>query len=183
MRGEVKYLILFLTLSLVLVDCASVPSSTEEFSESQPLQGNLEEIPASMEVAWDSALEVLSREGFLVQQTDARGRLILAGREVQDKNDKDYSHTVTLTLTFVPLSDQLTRVMVAANETVELHRREYRWWNLLWLIPLFPTGTDYTTVVVNRDTVRSSKFYQGFFVALRNACEGKKVMTQPVPRS
>ncbi len=123
-----------------------------------------------MEITWASALDVLSRQGFIIQQTDPKSRTILAGQEKQDMKDKDYSHTVTANLTFVSLSDQSTQVTVAANQTTEFHKKEYRWWKLLWMIPLFPVGTDYTTVVVNRDTVRSPQFYHGFFDALERSC-------------
>jgi hypothetical protein len=65
-------------------------------------------------------------------------------------------------------------VLVAANQTTEMHKKEYRWWKLLWLIPLFPTGSDYTTVVVNRDTVRSPQFI-GIFLLPRNDRARRKI--------
>lgn len=178
-----KYLIPCLISMFFVVGCASTPSYEENFSASQQVKGNVAKIPASMEITWEAALEVLSKQGFIVQQTDPKSRIILAGQEKQDMKDKDYSHTVTANLTFVPLSDQSTQVMVAANETTEFHKKEYRWWKLLWMIPLFPVGTDYTTVVVNRDTVRSPKFYQGFFDALELSCDEKKKLKQQIPGS
>lgn len=64
--------------------------------------------------------------------------------------------------------------MVAANQTTELHKNSYTWWRLLWLIPVFPTGTEYTTVVVERDTVHSPKAYSDFFGAVKKTLEEKK---------
>ena len=46
-------------------------------------------------------------------------------------------------------------MIAAANMTTELHEKSYTWWHLLWLIPIFPTGSEYTTVVVNRDPVHN----------------------------
>ena len=46
-------------------------------------------------------------------------------------------------------------MIAAANMTTELHKKSYTWWHLLWLIPIFPTGSEYTTVVVNRDPVHN----------------------------
>ncbi len=160
--------------------CASTPSYEGAFSAGQQVQGNTESVPASMEATWVGALETLSQQGFLVQQSDEKSRTVLASRELRDQKDKDISYTITATLTFVPLADQTTRVMLAANQTTELHRKRYEWFHLLWLIPIFPVGTDYTTVVVNRDTVRSPQFYGDFFSALKRSVEGKSAPA-PVP--
>ena len=72
-----QYLIPWLIFLFVVAGCASVPSYEEAFSSSQQVPGSVESISASMEIAWGSALEVLSQQGFLVQQTDAKSRMIL----------------------------------------------------------------------------------------------------------
>ena len=159
---------------LLVMGCSSVPDYEGAFSASQQVKGNSESVSAPMDMAWGAVLEVLSQQGFLIQQADAKSRLILANREMRSKEDKDLSHTVTATITLVPSSDQQTRVMVAANQTTELHKKSYTWWHLLWLIPIFPTGTEYTTVVVERDTVRSPQFYSDFFGAVKKTIEEKK---------
>lgn len=164
---------------LLSLGCATPSSYEEAFSPTERVKGNVESIPASMEITWASSMEVLSQQGFLVQQSDAKSRIILASREMRDPKKKDYTYTVAANLTFVPLGDRTTRVMVAANQTTEFHRKEYRWWKLLWIVPLFPTGTDYTSVVVNRDTVHEPQFYNGFFVALKKSCEEAMEMNQP----
>ena len=164
---------------LVAIGCATPPTYEEAFSAKEQVKGNAESIPAPMETTWASAMEVLSRQGFIVQQTDAKSRIILAGREMRDANDPKYTYTINANLTFVPLGNQVTRVMVAANQTTEFHRKEYRWWKLLWIIPLFPVGSDYTSVVVNRDTVRQPQFYAGFFDALKQACDEAKELSPP----
>jgi hypothetical protein len=126
-----------------------------------------------MESTWGTVLEVLAQQGFLVQQADAKSRIILATKEIRSKEDKDLSHTVTATLTLFSVSDQVTRVMVAANQTTNLHKKNYIWWHLLWLIPLFPIGTEYTTVVVDRDTVHSPQFYGDFFSGVKQVLDSK----------
>jgi hypothetical protein len=47
---------------------------------------------------------------------------------------------------------------------------------------LIPYGTDYTTVVVNRDTVREPQFYQQFFNALKGSADQKQppALAQPI---
>jgi hypothetical protein len=171
--GLVAIPILFL-----LISCASQPSYEEAFSAKHQVPGSVESLPTSMDIAWSTMLEVLSRQGFLVQQADPKSHIILANREIRDSNDEDMSYTVSATLTLVSQADQLTRVLVAANQTTEMHKKEYRWWKLLWILPLFPVGSDYTTVVVNRDTVRSPKFYNDLFAAAKSSIEEKSAPRQ-----
>jgi uncharacterized lipoprotein len=174
----------FLVFVLLLAGCSSEPAHYEgAFSASQQVKGNSESISAPMDMAWGAVLEVLSQQGFLIQQADSKSHIILANREMRSKEDKDLSHTVSATVTLLPSSDQLTRIMVAANQTTELHKKSYTWWHLLWLIPVFPTGTEYTTVVVERDTVRSPQFYNDFFGAVKKSCEEKKGPAQSAPAS
>lgn len=162
-----------------LAACASTPSYEEAFSSKHQVPGSVESLPASVDMTWGSAIEVLAQQGFLVEQADPKTRIILAKREVRDTKEEELSYTISATLTFVPMAEQITKVLVAANQTTELHQKEYRWWKLLWLIPIFPTGTDYNTVVVNRDTVRSGQFYSDFFKAVKQANIEKKDALAP----
>lgn len=163
-----------LVLPLLVVGCSSEPPHYEgAFSAGQQVKGNSETISAPMDMTWGAVLEVLSQQGFLIQQADAKSHIILTSREMRSKEDKDLSHTLTGTITLVSSGEQLTRVMVAANQTTELHKKSYTWWHLLWLIPIFPTGTEYTTVVVERDTVRSPQVYSDFFGAVKKVASEK----------
>ena len=76
-----------------------------------------------------------------------------------------------------------TQVIAAANMTTELHKKSYTWWHLLWLIPIFPTGTEYTTVVINRDTVHIPQLYHDFFTAVQKRCDEKKRLPSSTPSS
>jgi len=156
--------------------CALVPSSSYEgaFSAGQQVTGSAESIPAPIELTWGGALDVLSRQGFLVQQTDEKSHTILANLVMRDQQEKDFSYSVTAAVTLIPLDDQNTRVMVAANQTTELHRTQYQWWFLFGLIPIYHVGVNDMTTVVGRDTVRSLQFYQNFFSALNRYVEAKK---------
>jgi hypothetical protein len=178
-----KPYVLSVVMLLVMSGCAATVSSIDQaFSAGQRIQGNAESIPASMELTWGEALEVLSGQGFIVRQLDMENHFILAGRELQDQQNEALSYSVTITLVFVPLSDQVTRVMVAASQTTELHEARFVWWYLLRLIPVFPIGTDYTTSVVTRDMVRSPQFYIAFFNALKDSIEERKFL-QPSGQS
>lgn len=172
--------LLYLGCLLLLTSGCTTPTTHGlAFSEQNKIKGNSESIPASMDVVWGSVLEVMADRGWILQQADAKSRVILANRELRDEKDKDLSHSITATVTLVPTSEQITRVIAAANMTTELHKKSYTWWHLLWLIPIFPTGTEYTTVVVNRDTVHDVQLYQDFFASVKKRCEEKKMLLAP----
>ncbi len=157
-----------LLVGLVLVSgCGSEPSYRQAFNSSEQIQGNTESISASEDRTWAASLRVLSQQGFMVRSADKANAIILADREMTDQNDKNISYQITSTVTFVPLGQGITQVSLAANQTTELHRKEYVWWHLLWLIPLFPIGSEYNSVVTQRGTVQNPEFYAGFFGNLK----------------
>jgi hypothetical protein len=175
-----KFLIFLCTAilsSLIMGGCASAPNYGDAFSSTETMKGNAESIPASADIVWASALEVVVQQGFNIEQADAKGRIMHVTKEIRNRDDKEFSHTVKGTITMVPLSEHLTRVMLSANQTTELHKKSYVWWHLLWMIPIFPTGTEYTTVVTDRDTVRSPEFYKSFFSELTKALAEKQKTT------
>jgi len=161
-------------LTFLVGACKTNSTHEQAFSEQHQIKGNTESIPAPLDVVWASVLEVMAERGWLIQQTDSKSHLILAHREIRDQENTRLSHALTATVTIVPKSEQITQVIATANKTTELHKKSYKWWRLLWLIPLFPTGTEYTTVVVDRDTVHSAQLYQDFFAAVKKRCDEKK---------
>jgi hypothetical protein len=167
--------------SLIMGGCASAPNYGDAFSSSETMKGNAESIPAAAAIVWASALEVVVQQGFNIEQADEKGRILHVTKEIRNRDDKEFSHTVKATITMVPLSDQQTRVMLSANQTTELHKKTYVWWHLLWMIPIFPTGTEYTTVVTDRDTVREPQFYKSFFSELsKTLAEKQKTASEKV---
>jgi len=164
---------------LLISGCATPTTQDHAFSEQNKIKGNSESIPASMDVTWGSVLEVIAERGWLLQQADIKSHVILATREIRDEDDKDLSHSLSASVTLVQVSEQITHVIAAANETTEMHKKSHDWWHLLWLIPLFPIGTEYTTVVVNRDTVHNPQLYQDFFDAVTKRCNEKKALSTP----
>lgn len=158
----------FLLGSLILAGCSSEPSYHQAFESSQQIHGNTESIAAAQDKTWVATLQVLSQQGFMVRSADKENAIILADREMSDENDKNTSYQITSTITLVPLGNNITKVSFAANQTTEFHRKEYVWWHLLWIIPLFPVGSEYTTAVTHRGTVDNQEFYKGFFDNLKS---------------
>ena len=166
--------ITILLSALTMLGCAD-PSIHQTFDASHQINGNTESIAATQDKAWAATLQVLAQQGFMVRSADKNSAIILADRELTDDNDKDVSYQITSTITLVPLGADATRVSLAANQTTELHRKQYDWWHLFWIIPLFPVGTEYTSVVTQKGTVDNPQFYAGFFDDL------KKFLNIPPP--
>jgi hypothetical protein len=173
-------ILLLASLSLLVGGCGTTSTHVQAFSEQHQIKGNTQSFAAPIDVVWASVLEVMAQRGWLIQQTDVKSHLILAHREIRDTEDKNLSHALTATVTIIPTSEQITQVIAAANKTTEMHKKSYKWWRLLWLIPLFPTGTVYTSVVVDRDTVHDAQLYQDFFTAVKQRCDEKKALSAPV---
>src|SRR5665213_2165446 len=112
-----EFSVIIVAVSVLLGGCASAPSYEDAFSAGQQVHGSMESIPAPMARTWGEAMGLLAQQGFIVQQADEKSHIILMSRELRDQKDKDFSYTITATLTFVPLSDQITRVVVAANQS------------------------------------------------------------------
>lgn len=166
----------FLVGVFLLAACASEPSYRQAFDSSQQIQGNTESLATNPDRAWVASLQVLSQQGFMVRSADRNNAVILADREMSDQNDKNVSYQITSTVTLVPLGQNITQVSLAANQTTEFHRKQYVWWHLLWLIPLFPVGSEYTSVVTHRGTVENPEFYAGFFNNLKKAVQTKTAL-------
>ncbi len=166
----------FLVGVFLVAGCASEPSYHQAFDSSQQIQGNSESIATNPDKAWVASLQVLSQQGFMVRSADRNNAVILADREMADQHDKNVSYQITSTVTLVPLGQNITQVSLAANQTTEFHRKEYVWWHLLWLIPLFPVGSEYTAVVTHRGTVENPEFYEGFFNNLKKAVQTKTAL-------
>lgn len=166
---------------MVLSGCSTPTTYDSAFSEKNRVKGNSESISAPIDIVWGSVVEVMADLGWILQQADASSHVILAHKEIRDENNKDLSHSLTATVTLVSTSKQITRVIAAANITSELHESSHTWWHLLWLIPIFPTGTEYTTVVVNRDAVQSAQLYRDFFACVAKRCDEKKELQSLPP--
>ncbi|MGQ0501190.1 MAG: hypothetical protein ACT4P0_01055 [Panacagrimonas sp.] len=178
--GRGRFLISCSGFGLVLAGCAATPDYDGAFSSRESVKGNSELISAPVDPTWSAAVEVVAQQGFIIEQADTKGRIILATKEMRNKEDSSISHSVRATVTVVPVSDQTTRVLLSANQTTELHKKNYVWWKLLWLIPLFPVGSEYTTVVTERDTVKSPAFYQQFFSELKKVSDNRKLASPTI---
>jgi len=164
--GRNMFLLFLLAFFIVLPGCSARNAANDAFSGSESVNNNAQTIPASFDTVWNAALVLVAQQGFNIEQMDVKARVITVNKEIHNDDDHELSHTVKATITVIPVADTQTRVMLAANQTTELHKKTTVWWHLLWIIPLIPIDTEYTTVVTDRDTIRSPDFYQDFFSGL-----------------
>ena len=68
MRARCNFAVVAMPILLLLAGCVSQPSYEDAFSTKQQVPGSVETLPVSVDVAWGALLEVISRQGFLVQQ-------------------------------------------------------------------------------------------------------------------
>jgi hypothetical protein len=79
-------------------------------------------------------------------------------------------------------SDSVAVTLSASQQTI-LHRKWHTWWHLLWIIPLFPTGTEYQTIVTKEGNITDAAFYNDFFAALEKNIAEKKSVPDVKPAS
>ncbi len=160
-----------IVLTLALTGCATRNGYREAFSPADTIKDSTQSFARPEPTVWPAVLTTLARQGFTVSSANEQAGVISATRLMQDPNDNDLSYhvdaTVTVTAQDVSAGAQKTQVSLAANEETIRHQKYHTWWHLLWLIPIFPTGTEYNTVVRRERTVSNSRFYTDFFDALR----------------
>ena len=162
------YLIILATTSLLVSGCATKGNFQQAFDDKETINNSNQVIAATPEVIFDAALEVTSKQGFNVDTVDPKGRVLTVSKEIKNDEDKELSHTIKSTITVVPGGDE-SLVMLSANQVTEMHKKSYVWWHLLWVLPLIPIDTEYTTVVTDRDTIRETEFYTSFFSKLNQS--------------
>ena len=154
--------------ALGLAGCASKTGYQEALSADTALKGNSKNYAATTERTFAATKITLVRRGFTIESADAASGLIKATRNLQDKDDPDVSYNIVTTIDITPTfsARDATVVTASANQQTVLHRQWHTWWHLLWLIPLFPTGTEYQTVVTKEGNITEPGFYNDLFAAI-----------------
>jgi uncharacterized lipoprotein len=143
--------------------CASNNAYQQAFSENESIKGNNRLYAAPVSETWNASLAVLSRQGFTVTLSNRQDGILNAERKMTDPNDSDLAYDITTTVTIIPSGQQSSEIVLTANEQTIRYQKYHTWWHLLWMIPIFPTGTKYNTVVRHSGTVTDNKFYSAFF--------------------
>ncbi len=159
---------IFVALLFFATACSTPTPYNGAFRDMNGAQGNGKLVSFPEKEAFDASKEALVAHGFIIDasQTSLDNGLILANRKMQDASDPEVSYEISATVNLLPKDGNATFVALSANEKKIRYQKERIWWHLLWLIPLFPVGTEYHTVERPENTVTDQSFYNDFFTSL-----------------
>jgi hypothetical protein len=179
MRNMKTRLVVFMQIFAVLVvavvsGCATPTGHQSAFSDKTALVGNIRQLDFSKSQALRVSQQELIHRGFTLDNVDLNAGLIKATRNLQDTAVPEQSYLVTASVYAFENGPESCTVTLAASQQTILHREWKTWWHLLWLIPIFPTGTEYQTVVTREGNITDPGVYANFFTAITIAGENLK---------
>ena len=156
---------------LALSACSSAPPAYEGAFDAQNAPGGA---PIMLNVPSDTAFKavkwVLVKQGFQIQKVDLSTGTVTAERDYVDPDDNEKSYLIDVSVVIQNgVGKNTSMVALSATQSTLLHIKEHTWWHLLWMIPLFPTGTVYQTVNTGEGTVTDKKFYGHFYQQVRDS--------------
>lgn len=173
-----------MTVVAFAAGCASSNGYQKAFSADSAIKGNHQEFQAPLDQTFRAAKITLVRQGFTIEQADLASGVIKAVRNLQDPSDANVSYNIITTADVTSDADSSIVTLAASQQTV-LHREWHDWWHLLWIIPLFPTGTEYQTVVTQEGNVTDPAFYKDFFTSVTSqiatAAASRRPVVKPEP--
>jgi hypothetical protein len=154
---------------MTLIGCATQKEYQKAFDSQHSLTQNQCTFTQSSDSIFMITKQVLIQQGFTIESADLKTGIIKAVRDMQDKEDKEYSYNIHAS---VDISEEVVAqsiVSLAASQQTVLHRSTTTWWHLLGILPIIPTGTEYQTLVVKEGNITDPGFYTDFFNSLKVA--------------
>ena len=158
---------LILPVTFLGLGCSTPVGHAGAFSAKTALTGNTTSVDLTVDQGFRVAKQILIRQGFTLESTDVGTGLIRASRIFQDPAVPNQSYNINASAYLFPSGASATSITLSASEQTILHRSWHTWWHLLWVIPLFPIGTEYQTVVIREGNVTDPAFYGEFFAAFK----------------
>jgi len=153
---------------MTLIGCATQQEYQKAFDSQHSLVQNQRTFPQSADSLFIIAKQVFVQQGFTIENVDLKSGIIKAVRNMQDKEDSDFSYNIHASADISEEAGQSTVSLAASQQTI-LHRTTYTWWHLFWILPIFPIGKDYQTIVVKEGNITDPSFYTDFFNSLKIA--------------
>ncbi len=168
MTGSWIRLSLLMAGLFIVAACSSSTPYNGAFRDMNGSAGNGKLVSYPENTVFNASKQALVSHGFIIDasQTSLDNGLILANRKMQDTSDSEVSYEISATVNLLPKDGNATFVALSANEKKIRYQKERIWWHLLWIIPLFPIGTEYHTVERPENTVTDQSFYNDFFTSL-----------------
>jgi hypothetical protein len=165
----IKAQILAILVAVMVSGCAAPAGHHTAFSDKTGLIGNSKALDLSASQAIKAAKQVLIRQGFTIDSIDVNAGLIKANRNFQDPEIPEQSYNINASVFVLENTPESCTVIASANQQTILHREWKTWWHLLWIIPIFPTGTEYQTVVTQEGNITNPTVYTDFFTKVAAA--------------
>ena len=154
---------------MTLIGCATQQEYQKAFDSQHSLVQNQRTFTQSPESIFIIAKQVFIQQGFTIESADLKAGVIKAVRNMEDKEDSDFSYNIHASLDISEEAGGQSTVSLAASQQTILHRATYTWWHLLWILPIIPTGKEYQTIVVKEGNITDPGFYTDFFNSLKIA--------------
>lgn len=148
--------------------CAKNDAFKRAFDAQSSLVNNTCSFPQQPDSLFVAVKEVFAKQGFVIKAADQKSGIISAAKNMADPKDEEISYAITATANITEIGDE-TNVSLAMSQQTVVHKKDRIWWHLLWIVPLFPIGTEYQTAVVNEGDVTDPKTYTDFFAACKIA--------------
>ncbi|MHB1287580.1 MAG: hypothetical protein ACYCYP_13710, partial [Leptospirales bacterium] len=164
-----------LVLGVAVAGCSSGPAPySGAFDEAGAPAGAPKTFTASQKEVFQVSRWVLIRQGFSIQKNDEADGIVSGSRDIPDQNEPEKVYSIN---TMIAVTEGETPgtslVTISANESSVLHEKHHTWWHLLWLIPIFPTGTVYQTIPRGSGSISDPNFYQSFYTDIGKTLDEK----------
>jgi hypothetical protein len=154
---------------VTIIGCATQQEYQKAFDSQHSLTQNQCTFKQSTDSIFMIAKQVFIQQGFTIESADLKSGLIKAVRDMQDKENSEYSYNIHVSADISEEAGAQSIVSLAASQQTVLHRSTTTWWHLLGILPIVPTGKEYQTLVVKEGNITDPGFYTDFFNALKVA--------------
>jgi hypothetical protein len=152
---------------MALTGCAGNQHYNKAFDSQHALVQNQCSFSQSADNIFKVTKQVFVQRGFTIENADSKSGIMKAIRNMADKDDSEISYNIHASADISDITTDETKLSLAASQQTILHRSSLTWWKLLWILPLFPTGTEYQTLVIKEGNITDPVLYNDFCNAVR----------------
>jgi hypothetical protein len=156
-----------LSAIMALTGCASSQQYNKAFDSQNALVQNQCSFSQPADTVFKVTKQIFVQRGFTIENADMKSGIMKAVRNMADKEDEEISYNIHASADISEITPEETQLSLAASQQTILHRSSLTWWKLLWILPLFPTGTEYQTLVIKEGNITDPVLYNDFCNAVR----------------
>lgn len=168
MSNCINPLHLFLLIGIMsLTGCAGNQQYNKAFDSQHALVQNQCSFSQPADNIFKVTKQIFVQRGFTIENADIKSGIMKAVRIMSDERDEEISYNIHASADISEITTNETKLSLAASQQTILHRSSLTWWKLLWILPLFPTGTEYQTLVIKEGNITDPVLYNDFCNAVR----------------